>query len=227
MTNTKNETMNAETETNLKLAGALNEIVDLFTQKDKDLSEVERLQMFDDTLGYICGNLGIDLDMHEELKRGNITLENYEDLRKIDEEGQNNKIVKLKDGTIIINKNVNFSPDDEVIESAQVEYEKNMDEIKNLKGHWTGSDTDDLENSQFVADEIELDEEEQDEPQNIVTLADELKELYSLNDSMFTGDPNSIPRFTNGTRIRPQDLADMNMNGLQRIAEMIGIELGE
>lgn len=154
MTNTKNETMNAETETHLKLAGALNEIVDLFTQKDKDLSENERLQMFDDSLGYLCDNLGIDLDMHEELKRGDITLEDYEDLRK-------------------------------------------------------------------------LDEEEQDEPQSVVTVADELKELYSLNDSMFTGDPNHVPKFTDGTVIKQQDLADMNMNGLQRIAEMIGIELGE
>ena len=154
MKKSKNETMNAETETNLKLAGALNEIVELFTQKDKDLSEVERLQMFDDSLGYLCDNLGIDLDMHEELKRGDITLEDYEDLRK-------------------------------------------------------------------------LDEEEQDEPQSVVTVADELKELYSLNDSMFTGDPNHVPKFTDGTVIRQQDLADMNMNGLQRIAELIGIELGE
>ena len=154
MANTKNETMNAEAETHLKLAGALNEIVELFTRNDKDLSEVERLQMFDNSLGYICDNLGIDLDMHEDLKHGDITLENYEDLRK-------------------------------------------------------------------------LDEEEQDEPQNIVTLADELKELYALNDSMFTGDPNHVPKFTDGTVIKQQDLADMNMNGLQRIAEMIGIELGE
>lgn len=154
MTNSKLETMNTETETNLKLAGALNDIVELFTQKDKDLSEVERLQMFDDSLGYLCDNLGIDLDMHEELKRGDITLENYEDLRK-------------------------------------------------------------------------LDKEEQDETQNVVTVADELKELYSLNDSMFTGDPNHVPKFTDGTVIKQQDLADMNMNGLQHIAEMIGIELGE
>ena len=154
MTNTKNETMNAETETNLKLAGALNEIVELFTQKDKDLSEVERLQMFDDSLGYLCDNLGIDLDMYEEFKRGDITLEDYEDLRK-------------------------------------------------------------------------LDEEEQDEPQSVVTVADELKELYSLNDSMFTSDPNHVPTYADGTVIRQQDLADMNMNGLQRIAELIGIELGE
>ena len=190
MTNTKLETMNAETETNLKLAGALNEIVELFTQKDKDLSEVERLQMFDSSLGYLCDNLGIDLDMYEEFKRGDITLEDYEDLRKLDEEEQKNKVVTLKDDTMIINKNVNVSPDDKVLESAQHE-------------------------------------EEADEPQSVVTVADELKELYSLNDSMFTGDPNHVPTYTDGTVIKQQDLADMNMNGLQRIAEMIGIELGE
>ena len=154
MTNTKLETMNAETETNLKLAGALNEIVELFTQKDKDLSEVERLQMFDSSLGYLCDNLGIDLDMYGELERGDITLGDYEDLRK-------------------------------------------------------------------------LDEEEADEPQSVVTVADELKELYSLNDSMFTSDPNHVPTYADGTVNRQQDLADMNMNGLQRIAEMIGIELGD
>lgn len=190
MTNTKLETMNAETETNLKLAGALNEIVELFTQKDKDLSEVERLQMFDDSLGYLCDNLGIDLDMYGELERGDITLEDYEDLRKLDEEEQKNKVVTLKDDTMIINKNVNVSPDDKVLESAQHE-------------------------------------EEADEPQSVVTVADELKELYALNDSMFTGDPNHVPKFTDGTVIKQQDLADMNMNGLQRIAEMIGIELGD
>lgn len=154
MTNTKLETMNAETETHLKLAGVLNEIVELFTHKDLELSEVERLQMFDGSIGYLCNILGIDLDMHEELKRGDITLENYEDLRK-------------------------------------------------------------------------LDEEEQDEPKSVVTVADELEGLYALNDSMFTGDPNHVPTFTDGTVIRQQDLADMNMNGLQRIAEMIGIELGD
>lgn len=71
-------------------------------------------------------------------------------------------------------------------------------------------------------------EQEQDETARaVVTVADELKELYSLNDSMFTGDPNHVPTFTDGTVIRQQDLADMNMNGLQRIAELIGIELGE
>ncbi|MFZ2609206.1 MAG: hypothetical protein WAX16_07870 [Lactococcus raffinolactis] len=44
---------------------------------------------------------------------------------------------------------------------------------------------------------------------------------------MFTGDPNHVPTYTDGTVIRQQDLADMNMNGLQIIAELIGIELGD
>ena len=227
MANTKNETMNAETETHLKLSNALNVIAKLFSNLYPHLTAEERYEHFNKSLGDLCDTLDIDLDMFEHYQQGDITLENYEDLRKLDEEEQKNKVVTLKDGTMIINKNVNVSPDDKVLESAQVEYEKNMDEIKNLKGHWTGSDNDELENSQFVADEIELDEEEQDEPQSVVTVADELKELYSLNDSMFTGDPNHVPKFTDGTVIKQQDLADMNMNGLQRIAEMIGIELGE
>ena len=41
---------------------------------------------------------------------------------------------------------------------------------------------------------------------------------------------NNVPTASSdaiSTVIRQQDLADMNMNGLQRIAELIGIELGE
>lgn len=81
--------------------------------------------------------------------------------------------------------------------------------------------------SQEVYEDTTQAEHDQDEPDSIVTLADELKDLYALNDSMFTGDPNHVPTYTDGTVIRQQDLADMNMNGLQRIAEIIGIELGE
>lgn len=154
MTNTKNETMNAETETHLKLSNALNVIAKLFSNLYPHLTAEERYEHFNKSLGELCDTLGIDLDMFEHYQQGDITLEDYEDLRK-------------------------------------------------------------------------LDKEEQDEPQSVVTVADELKELYSLNDSMFTGDPNHVPKFTDGTVIKQQDLADMNMNGLQRIAEMIGIELGE
>ncbi len=227
MTNTKIETMNAETETHLKLAGALNVIAKLFSNLYPHLTAEERYEHFNESLGCLCDTLDIDLDMFEHYQHGDIELDNYLDLRQLDEEERKNKVVELKDGTIIVNKNVNVAPDDKVTESAQAEYDKNMAEIKKLKGHWTGSDTDELENSQFVTDEIELDEEEQDEPKSVVTVADELEELYAINDSMFTSDPNHVPTYTDGTVIRQQDLADMNMNGLQRIAELIGIELGE
>lgn len=154
MTNTKLETMSVETDTHLKLAGALNVIAKLFSNLYPHLTAEERYEHFNESLGCLCNTLDIDLDMFEDYQQGEITLENYEDWRKPDEE-------------------------------------------------------------------------EQDEPKSVVTLADELAELYALNDSMFTGDPNHVPTFTDGTVIRQQDLADMNMNGLQRIAEMIGIELGD
>lgn len=68
-------------------------------------------------------------------------------------------------------------------------------------------------------------EVEENLPEN--TLKAQLQDLHALNDSMFTGDPNYIPRFTDGTPIRPQDLADMNINALDNIAELIGFELEE
>ncbi|PFG85521.1 hypothetical protein BW152_00180 [Lactococcus lactis] len=68
-------------------------------------------------------------------------------------------------------------------------------------------------------------EVEENLPEN--TLKAQLQELHALNDSMFTGDPNYIPRFTDGTPIRPQDLADMNIQALDNIAEIIGFELEE
>ena len=154
MTNTKLETMNAETETNLKLANALNVIAKLFSNLYPHLTAEERYEHFNKSLGELCDTLDVDLDIFEHYQQGDIELDNYLDLRH-------------------------------------------------------------------------LDKEEQDEPQSVVTVADELKELYSLNDSMFTGDPNHVPTYTDGTVIKQQDLADMNMNGLQRIAEMIGIELGD
>ncbi|AYG01455.1 hypothetical protein [Lactococcus allomyrinae] len=55
----------------------------------------------------------------------------------------------------------------------------------------------------------------------------QIQELYSLNNSMITADPNHIPRYTDGTIIKPSDLADMNMNALDNIAELIGFELEE
>ncbi len=60
-----------------------------------------------------------------------------------------------------------------------------------------------------------------------LALKAQIQELYSLNDSMITSDPNHIPRYTDGTIIKPSDLADMNMNALDNIAELIGFDLEE
>ncbi|MCJ7968096.1 MAG: hypothetical protein MUW51_03065 [Lactococcus lactis] len=59
------------------------------------------------------------------------------------------------------------------------------------------------------------------------TLKAQVQELYSLNDSMFKDDINEVPRFTDGTEITAKDLADMNINALDNIAELIGFELEE
>ncbi|MDT2859670.1 hypothetical protein P7H80_06685 [Lactococcus lactis] len=74
--------------------------------------------------------------------------------------------------------------------------------------------------------EMSLSAESKNKPQELALKA-QIQELYSLNNSMITADPNHIPRYTDGTIIRPQDLADMNMNALDNIAELIGFDLEE
>ncbi|MGL4247820.1 MAG: hypothetical protein ACRCR5_03395 [Lactococcus garvieae] len=59
------------------------------------------------------------------------------------------------------------------------------------------------------------------------TIKEQLQELYSLNDSMFGDDIHALPRYTDGSEIKAKDLADMNMNALDLIAEMLGFELEE
>lgn len=59
------------------------------------------------------------------------------------------------------------------------------------------------------------------------TLKAQIQDLYALNDSMITADPNHVPKYTDGTIIKPSDLADMNINALDNIAELIGFELEE
>ncbi|KEY62463.1 hypothetical protein [Lactococcus cremoris] len=62
-------------------------------------------------------------------------------------------------------------------------------------------------------------------PEN--TLKAQIQELYSLNDSMITADPNHIPKYTDGTIITLSDLVDMNVQSLDNIADLIGFELEE
>ncbi|WP_282800878.1 hypothetical protein [Lactococcus lactis] len=59
------------------------------------------------------------------------------------------------------------------------------------------------------------------------TLKAQLQDLHALNHSMFKDDINEVPRFTDGTEITAKDLADMNINALDKIAELIGFELEE
>lgn len=59
------------------------------------------------------------------------------------------------------------------------------------------------------------------------TLKAQIQELYSLNDSMITADPNHIPKYTDGTIITLSDLVDMNVQSLDNIADLIGFELEE
>lgn len=59
------------------------------------------------------------------------------------------------------------------------------------------------------------------------TIKHQLQDIYSLNDSMITGDPNHVPTYDDGTVIKQSDLADMNMNALDLIADLLGFELEE
>ncbi|MCC4120961.1 hypothetical protein [Lactococcus lactis] len=74
--------------------------------------------------------------------------------------------------------------------------------------------------------EMSLSAESKNKPQELALKA-QVQNLYSLNDSMITADPNHVPKYTDGTIIKPSDLADMNMNALDNIAELIGFELDE
>ncbi|PAK67858.1 hypothetical protein [Lactococcus lactis] len=58
-----------------------------------------------------------------------------------------------------------------------------------------------------------------------LALKAQIQDLHDLNHSMFKDDINEVPRFTNGTEIKAKDLADMNINALDNIAELIGFEL--
>lgn len=74
--------------------------------------------------------------------------------------------------------------------------------------------------------EMSLSAESENKPQELALKA-QLQDLYLLNDSMVTADPNHIPRYTDGTIIRLSDLVDMNVQALDNIAELIGFELEE
>lgn len=74
--------------------------------------------------------------------------------------------------------------------------------------------------------EMSLSAESKNKPHELA-LKTQLQDLHALNHSMFKEDINEVPRFTDGTIITAKDLADMNINALDNIAELIGFELEE
>ena len=74
--------------------------------------------------------------------------------------------------------------------------------------------------------EMSLSAESENKSQELALKA-QLQDLHAVNHSMFKDDINEVPRFTDGTIITAKDLADMNLNTLDNIAELIGFELEE
>ena len=74
--------------------------------------------------------------------------------------------------------------------------------------------------------DMSLSAEGKNKPHELALKA-QVQDLYSLNDSMVTSDPNHIPRYIDGTIITLSDLVDMNVQALDNIAEIIGFELEE
>ena len=74
--------------------------------------------------------------------------------------------------------------------------------------------------------EMSLSAESKNKPHELALKA-QLQDLHALNHSMFKEDINEVLRFTDGTVITAKDLADMNLNALDNIAELIGFELEE
>ncbi|RDG21774.1 hypothetical protein [Lactococcus cremoris] len=74
--------------------------------------------------------------------------------------------------------------------------------------------------------DMSLSAESKNKPHELALKA-QLQDLHALNHSMFKEDINEVPRFTDGTIITAKDLADMNLNALDNIAELIGFELEE
>ncbi|MGV9031903.1 hypothetical protein [Lactococcus lactis] len=74
--------------------------------------------------------------------------------------------------------------------------------------------------------EMSLSAESKNKPHELALKA-QLQDLHALNHSMFKDDIHEVPQFTDGTVIIAKDLADMNINALDNIAELIGFELEE
>lgn len=197
------------------IAESLTTICDLQNStKLKNVSEKERYNLFNSSMIKICKILDIDLDMHELLKSGSQGF-NYS------EQEENTKSLQE-----ILSLDSNS-------EEPQANVKSIIELLKNDLGK---SDSDLVSLSTLINCEIDLLSETLGMPELSTsprliesqnTIKAQLQDLHSLNRSMFKDDIHAVPRFTDGTEITAKDLADMNINTLDNIAELLGFELDE
>lgn len=213
-----------------EIAEALNTITDLQnTHKNKELTAEQRYQLFNTSMRTVCNLLDIDLDMHELLKTGSEGF-SYSDGKTDTEALQTLLDYKSNSTTCVHGREVQEKEENQKTVKTVIE---DIQEMIIRPDQTTGNDVDvfaDLlsEHIGALRGQLGLNEKidtavfNQDK-----SIKSQLQDIYSLNDSMFTGDPYYIPRFTDGSEIKAKDLADMNMHALEAISELLGFDLEE
>ena len=213
-----------------EIAEALNTITDLQnSHKNKALTAEQRYQLFNTSMRTVCNLLDIDLDMHELLKTGSEGF-SYSDGKTDTEALQTLLDYKSNSTTCVHGREVQEKEENQKTVKTVIE---DIQEMIIRPDQTTGNDFDvfaDLlsEHIGTLRGQLGLNEKidtavfNQDK-----SIKSQLQDIYSLNDSMFTGDPYYIPRFTDGSEIKAKDLADMNMHALEAISVLLGFELEE
>lgn len=216
-----------------EIAEALSTITDLQNaHKNKELTAEQRYQLFNTSMRTVCNLLNIDLDMHELLKVGSEgfsysdgqtdtealqTLLDYKSNsttcvhgREVQEKEENQKTVKTVKTVIEDIQEMIIRPDQTTGNDVDVFADLLSEHIGTLRGQLGLNEK--IDTAVFNQDK---------------SIKSQLQDIYSLNDSMFTGDPYYIPRFTDGSEIKAKDLADINMHALEAISELLGFDLEE
>lgn len=213
-----------------EIAEALNTITDLQnSHKNKEFTAEQRYQLFNTSMRTVCNLLDIDLDMHELLKTGSEGF-SYSDGKTDTEALQTLLDYKSNSTTCVHGREVQEKEENQKTVKTVIE---DIQEMIIRPDQTTGNDFDvfaDLlsEHIGTLRGQLGLNEKIDTAVFNQnKSIKSQLQDIYSLNDSMFTGDPYYIPRFTDGSEIKAKDLADMNMHALEAISELLGFELEE
>lgn len=213
-----------------EIAEALNTITDLQnSHKNKECTAEQRYHLFNKSMRTVCDLLDIDLDMHELLKTGSEGF-SYSDGQTDTEALQT--LLDYKSNSTTCNSCREVQAKAETQKTVKTVIE-DIQEMIIRPDKITGNDVDvfadllsehvgTLRGQLGLYEKIDTAVINQDK-----SIKSQLQDIYSLNDSMFTGDLHYIPRFTDGSEIKAKDLADMNMHALEAISEMLGFELEE